>query len=229
MANIKSLVTGLMLSLNKVEKEGLSILLGGEEEKFNHETRVTQQSIKVLSSRRFYDLVHKADEIDRRRHQSKLQLLSEKRGISGDIIHTFKNVRYTGMFDGPSHSDSTAEFSFKTSNKISRFANSAYVVKNGELYDLHITIGLLNEQQSLRHTDFSDLKYFGVKEKGKTYLYGIIQHDGTKIIGADMDITFQVFVIKDGELSSRINDNESIMTKDDLIDPRTFMYPTGGE
>jgi len=228
MANIKSLFTGLMLSLSKVEKEELASMFGNGGVNLHQEDKVTQKEIKIISSKRFYELMERADAADKRRHSAKMELLMEKRGIKGEMVRTFKNVKSSDMFATHSEVEINGEFTFKTSNKIYKYADSAFIVKNGDYLDLHINISLLNENQRLKGVDFSDLKYFGVVENHKYFLYGIVSYIETKISGGEMTIVFEVNTVMDGEVSNRLNDNESIMRKEDLIDPRTHNYFQNG-
>ena len=209
MADIKSLFTGLMLSLSKVEKKELAALMGADENSIQHENKVGQREIKVTSSKRFYELMEKADEIDRRRHAGKVHLLMEKRGIKGEVVRTFKNVRSSDMFE----------------SALSAGINSAYILKNDDVLDLYINISLLNENQRLRNRDFSDMKYFGVIENHKYFLYGVHGFREAQITGGEMNLVFEIFTVMDGQTTDKINDKETIMTKNDLIDQRAINYP----
>lgn len=225
MADIKSLFTGLMLSLSKVEKKELAALMGADENSIQHENKVGQREIKVTSSKRFYELMEKADEIDRRRHAGKVHLLMEKRGIKGEVVRTFKNVRSSDMFESALSAGINSEFTFKTSNHIYKYANSAYILKNDDVLDLYINISLLNENQRLRNRDFSDMKYFGVIENHKYFLYGVHGFREAQITGGEMNLVFEIFTVMDGQTTDKINDKETIMTKNDLIDQRAINYP----
>ena len=219
MGRVKNFIGGVFISLSKVEKDTLTHDSLDSSDGIAHEQQVRKHEIKIVSKKRFYQILSQADEIQREKYKVRNQLLSEQRGL-GDVVKSFKNARYGDFFEENGAGDDGVKYKFKTSNGMYKYASSAYMrdIRNG--VEICFVLDLL-KYPNLRK-DFEklgNLNYFEVNEYAKIFSYGINEYLGFESPN-DIEIImrFRGNVIKDGEMPE-FEETERVMRNEDLISP----------
>lgn len=208
----KSLILSGALSFSKAEKEILQEILTKSNPEIRNEERVQQQEIKILSEKRFYQILDNADLYISKRDQDRLNLMLESRGL-GDVELILENGRRSAEF--------------KTSNGLSEHSHLVHVTNfGGGNKQLKFFIDTKRNPES--YNAFSNLKYFETENDRNRYQYSISGFIGSERIN-NYTIALKYFGTPTMNGESIVNMNESddqvrIMKKDDLIDPTKINY-----
>jgi hypothetical protein len=216
--NLKDLILSGFLSLSKAEQDILKEVVNtaSGQSDVQHEQQVRKQEIKVISRKRFYQILERADGIISEREKQRLALIMEQRGFS-DTDLTFKNEAYQGILGSVGHK-------FKTDNGIFRFANTAQVKDLGGQKEISFLINTVEHPSINAHYNkLTNLTYFELEENRAKYQYNILNFAGVEKRGYDLVLKFIGDVVVDGVKPTYDDDEERVMTKRDLIDkPNTY-------
>jgi hypothetical protein len=216
---LKDLILSGFLSLSKAEQDILKevVTTASSQSDTQHEQQVRKQEIKVISRKRFYEIIERADGIISERDKERLSLLMEQRGFAETDL-TFKNDAYQGIVG-------TVGYKFKTDNGIFRFANTAQVrqLPNGKK-EIGFYINTTEHPSINAHYNkLTNLSYFELEEKRAKYQYSILSFMGHERIGYEIVLRFMADVVVDGVKPIYEDDDERVMTKRDLVDkPNTY-------
>jgi hypothetical protein len=214
--NIKDLILAGFMSLSKAEQQAIrETLLDGADET-SVEQQVNQQvqknEIKMISRKRFYEILEKADDTINKRDKERLLQLMEQRGLSGVEV-SFKNQSSRGLF-------TEQEYKFKTDNGIFRFAHSAHVRNLGG-NQKELSFYFNTEQYPSLITQYgklSGLTQFAITESQRKYAYQISEFLGkTSPRPFEMCLSFRATAIEDGVKVIYEEEEEKVMTHRDLI------------
>jgi hypothetical protein len=226
MSNIKDLFVGFFLSLSKVEKEEVLSQLTQDDENTRQESKIRKEEIKIISPLRFYQILERADNFNRMKYSEKFDKWSSQRQIR-NLIYSFTNQRFGTFFEDINSNSAT--YKFKTSNLLGKVSDSVYITKEN-MNDTNVLLNFnitLNEDNKNIATKlrFDDLEFFTLNENGKQYYYDNINHiDTIRFDKNTILVTYSAFPLIDGEYPQHIHDQQSTMSKKDLIDPNTFHW-----
>jgi hypothetical protein len=220
--NLKDLILSGFLSLSKAEQDVLKdVINNGGDGFIKHEEQVRKQEIKIISRKRFNEILERADAFITQRDKEYLQTLMEQRGFS-ETDTSFKNEVYQGIYGA-------VGYKFKTDNGIFRFANNVIVrtLPNNQK-ELNFFINTVEHPSVNAHySKLANLTYFEVSEKRSQYAYNISSYTGNEKKGHELVMKFIGTAIVDGVKPIYEDEEERVMTKRDLIDkPNT--YTLGG-
>jgi hypothetical protein len=218
MKNLKDMIMSGFLSLSKAEQDMLKDVVNSTgQNEVQQEQQVRKSEIKVISRKRFYDILDKADEYMSQRDKEKFKLLMEQRGLV-DLDISFKNHISSNMFG-------QVEFKFKTDNGIFRFANAAHVknLPNGQKEIIFFINSTEHPSVNAHFHKLSNLQFFAVEENRTKYAYNILGYAGNEKQGFDIVLRFIGEAVVDGERKTYDDDEDRLMTKKDLIQkPDTY-------
>lgn len=172
----------------------------------HYEHQVQQRQIKLLSKRKFYQVLEQIDNILNRKYGDRMSQLKEQRNLS-HITKGFKNK--------PVYSNPNMNCTFRTNNSINQYASYAnYCHNNGSPY-VEFIINT-TEYPMVKNMDFSSLNYFEVAENAKTYSLNITSYLGGRQINQyEIGLIFECSIDKDGIYDFDMDDNERILTSKD--------------
>ncbi len=226
MANnkFKSLFAGVSLALSKVEK-GVKLASFGDPNNMAMEQQVRKQEIKILSKRRFYQIMGNADESQRMRYGDRNQILAEQRGL-GAILRSFKNQRFGSFFESPDGIDPAATYKFITNNDLNMYVDTVTINKSRNNEDLVELNFVTNRGKLLSLDTVQGLQFLEINESGRKYLYNVTDYLGSvRLNDSETEIKFDAVVTKNGELPD-YNDEQIVMGKSDLIKEKFLdLYP----
>lgn len=193
------------------------------EEDTHQEQKVKKQEIKIVSEKRFYELLNAADEASRLRHSERTAQLLESRGIEGDFL-SFKNITYQPPLHEQLSGNNQPTYKFKTDNDICKYSTNVHIKEEDGVLTLSFLINLL-EHPIVRKiaNDLSNLTAFAINENAKIYAYEVISFRG--IIRPNENEIYVVFESEckiNGEYVRELSSQSRTMHKNDLIDPKTF-------
>lgn len=209
---IKDLIISGFMSLSKVEQAILKEVVMGMDDKVSMEKPVQKDEIKLLSKKRFYEILERADAYLSEKDKARLTLLMEQRGLSD--VTTFKNRTYTDMFNN-------ADYKFKTDNGLFRFANTAHVKDlSGTNKEISFFVNTTEHPGIINHyNQLSGLKYFELDDNLRKYGYNVYEFIGAEKVNYEMVLKFRGDVKIDGIKMNIEEDEERVMTRKDLLNP----------
>jgi hypothetical protein len=215
--NIKDLILSGFLSLSKAEQDILKEVINTAGQDVQHEQQVRKQEIKIISRKRFNEILDRADEFLTMRDKERLTTLMEQRGFSDSDI-SFKNTAYQGIYG-------TVGYKFKTDNALYKFANNV-VVKTIPLgrKELWFYINTVEHASvNVHYEKLAGLTYFQVEENRNNYEYQVLAFSGVEKKGYDLILKYIADVVVDGVHPLYEDEEERVMTKRDLVDkPNTY-------
>jgi len=222
---IKNFITSAAISLSRInDLKGRDSFVVDDEDDTHQEQQVRKQEINIISEKRFYDLLNKADEYHKNKYSLRTQSILESRGINEDFL-SFNNFTYEPpLHEQMAGNTSPIEYKFKTDNDICKYASSVHIKE----YDNKTTLNfLINVQEHPRiktmAEELRNLTAFAINHNGKIFAYEVIKFEG--IISPNPHEIFLVFESKcvmNGEYGRELSNESRTMYKDDLIDPKTF-------
>ena len=95
MSNIfRSVITGTVMSLSRLNQlKQRDSFLGDDEDDIVHEQQVKKQEIKIVSEKRFYELLNAAEEAHKLKNAERTASLLESRGINENFL-SFRNEKF---------------------------------------------------------------------------------------------------------------------------------------
>jgi hypothetical protein len=221
---IKSFITGTIMSLSRINHlKDRESYLDDIDNDITQEQQVRKQEIKLLSEKRFYDILDRSDNILRNKNSERTEKMLESRGITENFL-SFKNHRY----DPPLHEQLSGNveptYKFKTDNDICKYVSDVHIKNDGNKLTLNFLINLEQQQFFRRKVpSLKNLTALAINENAKIYAYDIIAFDG--IITPTPHEIFLVFEAKcviNGEYVRDLSNENRTTHKDDLIDPKTY-------
>jgi hypothetical protein len=218
---LKDLVLSGFMSLSKAEQQMIRDVLQ-EDHGVEHEQQVKKDYIKLISPKRFYEILDRADEFISQRDKDKFVALMESRGLS-ETTKTFKNKIYTDYLGN-------TDWKFKTDNGLFQFANMVTVVPNnyGVLLTFHINT---KEHPAIRQQGhlLTGLKQFQFTEGMGKYAYQISRFIEVEQLNPwEIGIVFEAKAMMDNVREEIIDDTERIMHKRDLLSEKNKTFYLGG-
>lgn len=193
------------------------------EEDTHQEQKVKKQEIKIVSEKRFYELLNAADEAHKLRYEERTAQILESRGIEGKFL-SFKNITYQPPLHEQLSGNNQPTYKFKTDNDICKYSTNVHIKEEDGVLTLSFLINLL-EHPIVRKiaNDLSNLTAFAINENAKIYAYEVISFRG--IIRPNENEIYVVFESEckiNGEYVRELSSQNRTMYKNDLIDPKTF-------
>lgn len=196
-----------------------------KDENIVQEEQVKKQEINLISQKRFYDLLNKADDIMNKKHEYHNQKILEGRGINEDF-KSFKNIIYYPSVHEEIMGLTQLKYKFQTNNKLNEYASDVHVKNQSGMLTLNFLINL-NENPSFKiHKDeLINLEYFKIQHYAKLYHFNIL-----RFLGVITPNPFEIFMVFEaesvlnGEYSRELSDMQQKTTKSELIDPKIFIY-----
>ena len=223
-SKVKDFLMGVFLSLSKAEQEVIRNSIVGDQDSVK-ETQVRKEEIKIVSQKRFYELLEKADDIQAKKYEEQMKMIKEQRGLS-DVTKSFKNARYGEFFESHNGDDSNIKYKFKTTNGLYKFADNVYIRNINTGVELSFLINLEEHSHIKNNSDLlSNLSYFEVQENAKIYSYNVTNFLGVvKTNPHEMILKFEAIIDKDGEYTKELTDDNRVMRKSDLIKPADTFF-----
>jgi len=221
---IKSLITGAVMSLSKLNQvKDRESFIDDVEDDVSQEQQVRKQEIKLISEKRFYDILEKTDDVFKQRNAERTKNMLEKRGITENFI-SFRNIKY----DSPLHEQLSGNvepsYKFKTDNDICKYVSDVHIKNDGNKLTLNFLINLEEHQYIRKKAEsLKNLTALAINDNAKIYAYDVIAFEG--IINPNPHEIFLVFEAKcvmNGEYVRELSNEGKTTYKDDLIDPKTF-------
>jgi hypothetical protein len=211
--NLKDLIISGYLSLSKVEQQVFKDVLNNmDSDTLRQEEQVRKSEIKLISRKRFYEILDRADNFITQKDRERLAVLMEQRGFN-DVEQTFTNKTYS-TFEGG------VDYKFKTDNAIFRFANSVHIKNHGKQKELTFFINTQEYPAIIaNYHRLANLTYFEVTENRSKFAYtiqGFVGHHKSNAF--EMALKFRGEVVINGEKRIYEDEEDRIMTKKDLIE-----------
>jgi hypothetical protein len=172
----------------------------------HYEHQVRQQQLKLISKRRFYEILEAAEDFYQDNHAEKFGLLKEQRGTN-HVTKGFKNR--------PVYGNANMKFTFRTNNNINQYASHANFSHNDGSPYIEFVINT-TENPIVKNLDFSNLNYFEIAENAKTYSFNIYNYLGGRQINPhEIGLIYECTVERNGEYDFDMDDTERILTPKD--------------
>jgi hypothetical protein len=214
---VKSLLLGGALALSRAEKDVLQEIINKGGNDIRAEEKIQQQEIKIISEKKFYQLLEGADKYMNKRDEFKLQSMLKARGLE-NVEHIFTNRELGNLYD--LHPDaSKTDFTFKTDNGLFKCAENLHVSDINGSKELKFFINTkLHPAAGVNWDQLTDLTYFEIIDDYLKYSYNVHNFIGSVRDNHYLILKFQAQVYENG-ISVVGDDNEMDrkMTKDDLI------------
>jgi hypothetical protein len=215
---IKEFIVGAFMSLSKVEQQQILTQVKRESDGdgTSQETPIRKQEIKIISSERFNQLMEGMDRAYAARYEEKF---SEKRKHMGIeyFMMSFNNMKFEPSAIEQASGLGKIDFSFKTSNLLNHFSKSVVICG---LSDENVELGFYMDIEG-KNRDFSDLEYFYLIQNGIIYSFIDLIYLGERIHDSGESVNVFKGTLIRRETEKR-KTTESVMRKEDLIDPNTF-------
>lgn len=226
MSNIvKSFLAGAVMSLSRLNQvKDRDAYLESIDEGMMQEEQVRKQEINILSEKRFYDLLNKAEQIHKSKISENVENKLKSRGIEENFL-SFKNFKY----EAPLHeqlggSITPPLYKFKTDNDICKYASDVHIKQTNDKLTLNFLVNL-NEHPIVQGIAYNlvNLTAFAINENGKIYAYDVTNFEGIiKPTPFEIFLVFEAKCVMNGEYNRELSSETKKMTKDDLIDPKIF-------
>lgn len=222
---IKSFITGAAMSLSRLNQvKQRDKFLEDNENEVAQEQQVRKQEIKIISEKRFYDLLNAAEEMDKMRRAERTAQILESRGIKEDFL-SFRNQSYQPFLHEQLGGVTQLTYKFKTDNDICKYSSDVHIKEEDGVLTVSFLINL-QEHPIVRRiaNDLQNLTAFAINENAKIYAYevksfhGIIRPNESEIY-----LVFEAECKMNGEYVRELSSESRTMTKNDLIDPKTFI------
>lgn len=218
MGTIKDLIVGAFMSLSKVEQQQILTQVKRESDGdgTSQETPVRKQEIKIISSERFNQLMEGMDRAYMARYDEKFSEKRKRLGIE-NFMMSFNNMKFESSVLDQMSGNNKVDYSFKTSNYLNHFCKSVVVCG---ISDENVELGFYMDSEG-RNRDFSDLEYFYLIQNGIIYSFIDLSYLGkrTHDDGESVNVFRGTLIRRESE---KRKTPESVMRKEDLIDPNTF-------
>ena len=208
MKDLKNLILAGFLSLSKVEQQSIRDQFLESTDSVRHEQQKKQNELKLLSKKRFYQILEAADAFQYGQNKEHLDLLREARGLQ-DVDLIFSNDKVAkSMFD------KTLVYKFRTNNRLGAVADTCHVKtrKDGQVV---LTFFINTKVFPVAANSFRDLTMFDVDDRYRKYAYDIVSFEGVTSSGYDMCLSYVAKVVSNGT-QDNYDDTPQILREDEL-------------
>jgi hypothetical protein len=221
---IKSLITGAVMSLSKLNQvKDKESFIDDTENDVSQEQQVRKQEIKLISEKRFYDILEKTDDIFKQRNAERTAAMLEARNITEDFL-SFRNYTYSSPMHEQLSGNDNSIYKFKTDNDICKYASDVHIKENDGKLTLNFLINLYEHPIVTSNADgLTNLTAFAVNHNARVYAYDIIAFNGIiRPNPYEIFVVFEAKCVMNGEYARELSNEGKTTHKDDLIDPKTF-------
>jgi hypothetical protein len=222
---ITNFIAGALMSLSKINQvKDKETLTDDVENEIVQEQKVHKQEIKLISQKKFYEILNRSEEIGRLRNSKRTEKILEARGITSIDFISFKNETFEPSLHEQLTGNIEPTYKFKTDNNICKYASDVHIKEEENKLTLNFLINI--EQHPFigkNSNSLTNLTAFAINHNAKIYAYEIIKFEGViKRNPFEIFLVFEAKCVVNGEYARELSNESRTIGKDDIIDPKTF-------
>lgn len=211
---IKNTAISAYISTNKIQ-ENLAQVVNNADADIRFEQQVRQQELKLVSKKKFYEILERLDDIQYRRFRE-----NQSESI---IDRSFINKRYGSIHESTGDVDN-ATYHLKTNNLLGKYASHVNLITEENQHVLEFVINTTTNPIS-RTLDFTNLTTLSLNENGKTYSFNILSYLGsTQNNPYENSLYFLADIEKFGVYDFEMDETQRVLTSRDTPPKNTINY-----